>query len=307
MKKTFLTLTICLSIGSFYASAQTPDTVRAKASYSFTHIEDTTHRDKPHQEQMVLLLGRNASAFISMDKVIQDEQRKKMIEEQVKNAVPGKMEIRLSSFPKKVISTDLYMFMAEKKMISKQKLVNDYLIEEPLPVIDWKISTDTSLISGLNCQKATARFKGRDYIAWFCPDLPFQSGPWKLNGLPGLIIEAYDTKKEIVFKFEGFEEVKNKVQEEEKEQVINGVVLKLSGLSSGDLLKAPTISLPKNGIKTTRKEFEKLSEAMKKDPTGFINSSLAGSGMVRESSKVNVINRPDKVEINNPMELPDRK
>ncbi|PTS95810.1 hypothetical protein DBR11_20610 [Pedobacter sp. HMWF019] len=307
MKRTFFILYIALFSCGYSALAQAPDTLRAKASYSFTHIEDTTQRDKPHEEQMVVLLGRNTSAYLSMDKITQDEQRRKTIEEQIKNSVPGKFEIKVTGSQKRVTGVEIYMFANEKKMVSKQTLINNYLIEEPLPVIDWKISSEFSVISGLKCQKATAHFKGRNYIAWFCQDLPFQSGPWKLSGLPGLIVEAYDTKKEVIFKFDGFEEVKNKAEEQEKEQIINGTVLKLSGLSSEDVLKAPTISLPKDGIKTTKKEFEKLNEAMKKDPTGFINSAMAGSGMVKANSKVNVINRPNKIESNNPIELPETK
>jgi GLPGLI family protein len=67
------------------------------------------------------------------------------------------------------------------------------------PLIDWKISSDTATFGGLHCQKATGHFKGRDYTAWFCPDLPVHTGPWKLNGLPGVIVDAHDAKNEVVF------------------------------------------------------------------------------------------------------------
>jgi hypothetical protein len=35
-------------------------------------------------------------------------------------------------------------------------------------------------------------FKGREYIVWYAPSIAYAEGPWKLGGLPGLILEAYD-------------------------------------------------------------------------------------------------------------------
>ena len=41
-------------------------------------------------------------------------------------------------------------------------------------------------------QKATAEFGGRSWIAWFSQELPFQDGPYKFYGLPGLIVHVED-------------------------------------------------------------------------------------------------------------------
>lgn len=79
----------------------------------------------------------------------------------------------------------------------------DYV--EPLPKINWKITSMTKSIEGINVQKATCKFRGRNYVAWFSTEIPIPLGPWKLNGLPGLIIEAYDTNKEILFLFKKLE------------------------------------------------------------------------------------------------------
>jgi hypothetical protein len=43
--------------------------------------------------------------------------------------------------------------------------------------------------------EATLNFAGRAYTAWFTPDLPASFGPYKFHGLPGLILEIYDSKK----------------------------------------------------------------------------------------------------------------
>ncbi len=64
----------------------------------------------------------------------------------------------------------------------------------------WKVSTDTASVLGYNCIKAVATFHGRTYTVWFTPDIPIPEGPWKLFGLPGLILKAED--KDGLFTFE---------------------------------------------------------------------------------------------------------
>ncbi len=295
---------VALIFTALQSFSQAPDTLRAKINYRFSHVVDTTKRDQPNQEQMVLLLSQNSSVYFSMDKVREDEERKRDIAAQIKNVDPAHMSINVKSSNKKLNGTQVYLFNKEGKMITQQRMVNNYLIEEALPVLKWKISKDTLNIAGLNCQKATTRFKGRDYIAWFCQDLPFQSGPWKLNGLPGLIVEAYDTRKEVKFEFDGFDQVNNTAKSDEEAPLNGDPNMSLKGLSTGELLTAKTISLPKNAIRTTQKDFDRLKDAMRKDPQGFINSS--GQVRVTSVSQNTKVALPGEA-IMNPIELPEKK
>jgi GLPGLI family protein len=74
-----------------------------------------------------------------------------------------------------------------------------YLINDTIEFPIWDISSITKKISNHLCYKATTFFKGRNYVAWFTLDYPTQHGPWKLIGLPGLILEASDNKNEVFF------------------------------------------------------------------------------------------------------------
>lgn len=74
-------------------------------------------------------------------------------------------------------------------------------VQEDLPKISWNILEETKTIGNFECQKATATFRGRHFTAWFTMSIPLPYGPWKLQGLPGLILEAYDVRKEIFWYF----------------------------------------------------------------------------------------------------------
>ncbi len=75
-----------------------------------------------------------------------------------------------------------------------------YLLSEDIPRINWKIKQEFKNLNSISCQKAIGYFRGRTYIVWFAKDIPVPYGPWKLQGLPGLIVEASDVKDLILFK-----------------------------------------------------------------------------------------------------------
>jgi GLPGLI family protein len=54
-------------------------------------------------------------------------------------------------------------------------------------------------VCGYKSQKATCNFGGRSWVAWFAPELPYSDGPYKFNGLPGLIVKISDTRNHYVF------------------------------------------------------------------------------------------------------------
>ena len=61
------------------------------------------------------------------------------------------------------------------------------------------ITQEIKTISGFKSQKAEGLSRGRKYTAWFTNEIPIKYGPWKLNGLPGLILNVTDDKNEVAF------------------------------------------------------------------------------------------------------------
>ncbi len=69
--------------------------------------------------------------------------------------------------------------------------------------LNWKILDEKKKIREFSVQKATTNFGGRVWEAWFTTEIPLPYGPYKFHGLPGLILEVYDTKNNFIFSFVG--------------------------------------------------------------------------------------------------------
>jgi GLPGLI family protein len=248
---------------------------------------------------MVLYVGKSAGAYRSYDGIVYKAQFKKAFAEAVAASPDGHPMINRRGVGSNV---EYYQYPNEKKLlITDQLLANTYAIAGQMPVIDWKTSGDTATFGGLHCQKATCHFKGRDYTVWFCPDLPVHTGPWKLNGLPGVIVDARDAKNEVMFQFDGVEKAvptpPNSGQQAEEKDLPPIV----RDLNDDMNLVAP----PPRAIKTTQKDFEKVKEAMRKNPNGVVEAINAGNG-----PKVDHIKGGPPLKgpvTNNPIELPEKK
>jgi GLPGLI family protein len=316
--KTILTSLLAVTI-QLAAMAQTPDKALSRVRYSLVHIRDTTHRDRPHTENMLLVIGKNASIFTSYDRLNRDQENLKRIQQQLaEQAGSTSININHTGSPSKPVTDIDYLYFAkENQLFTREKVFNNYLTEEDAPKIPWKIEKDTASFSGVKCKKATARFKGRNWIAWYAPELPFSSGPWKLSGLPGLIIEAYDEKKEVQFAFAGMENVDPEqakavdLQADQPNTTEGTASVKLMGTNASSAYLGSEIKLPAEVIITTRAELDRLKQARDQDPQGFINAQMAAANAQYGTNKKAVFQPiastgPKKV-VNNPIELPEKR
>ena len=74
-----------------------------------------------------------------------------------------------------------------------------HIYEEDAPELEWEITGEHGTVASFDCQKAECDFRGRRWEAWFTTEIPVGEGPWKLRGLPGLILYARDTTGQYSF------------------------------------------------------------------------------------------------------------
>ena len=83
-------------------------------------------------------------------------------------------------------------YLTKKLLGIEWTMSGRYLVTDTLTSIPWKLSKNTKKIQNIQCFSAQAEYRGRVWTAWYAPSIPISSGPWKLYGLPGLILEAED-------------------------------------------------------------------------------------------------------------------
>ena len=100
----------------------------------------------------------------------------------------------IGGFIEPQIPAKYYLNLKTNQIIFKEGIAFKAIVaQEDQSNINWEISDETKKVGDFLCQKATTSFKGNHYIAWFSTTISLPFGPWKLHGLPGLILECYDT------------------------------------------------------------------------------------------------------------------
>ena len=248
--KSLAFLVLFLICYSFEASAQ--ESVLAQVHYKFSHINDTSNRDQPLRDDVVTYLGKESAYYTTYSPDI----IKKDIAHQMAAAdFTGHMTLNF----KTTTINDFYLLDAKNKRLEKVEAVSSnfdiFTYNVTWEEQNWELVQETKDIGGYTCQKAITNFKGRTYEVWFTMELPFPFGPWKLHGLPGLILEAYDSKGEVRFVYSSFD----KVQENRK------------------------IELPFYVIKATPSAVEKLRHVFNEDQGKYFQS-LQNSGRMTLST-----------------------
>lgn len=86
------------------------------------------------------------------------------------------------------------------KRIVTDQMIQDFYYEEEIEYPQWTIERQDSVLLGYKCTAATCEYRGRRWTAFYTSELPVSEGPWKLKGLPGLVLYAVDSSGVFSFK-----------------------------------------------------------------------------------------------------------
>lgn len=223
MKKlllTFFTLCFCTTLtfaqaisivkGGSSSGSAAPDvkTVLDNLNYRITYdlnFQPSKDTVAISNEKMVLLVGDSTSLFFSRNAFVRDSI---MASFKSDKADISQMMAAIQSAPKSIFSYEIIKRQNSQKVTYQEKVFMDKLAyEEDLPAVKWNITNETATKADYPCQKATTSYGGREYEAWFTFQIPIQDGPYKFSGLPGLIVEMYDSENHYHFTLIGLEKV----------------------------------------------------------------------------------------------------
>ncbi len=175
------------------------DKLKYTITYRTKSVRDTTKTDSEgrydyENDDMQLEVGEKVSYFYSATYRAYEEELRKSVD-------ANNIAIPTSTSARGSISMDFYRNYPTGKSTYLDKVIREkFRITEPLEQPQWDIIADsTKQILNYDCQMARCTFKGRTWTAWFTADIPLDNGPWKLCGLPGLILRAYDSKQQYIF------------------------------------------------------------------------------------------------------------
>lgn len=195
MKKIFSLLSLCLV--AIAASAQQKADILV--SYDCT---SPNKKNQPVTSKMTLLASPTEAKYFNdlslwVDSLKSTPEGKAKYMEIIKKACmtvepDGSTSWDLTKGPVKKSYTYVFTNLANESLThySKYGEDNGYYLE-PLSELKWTIVEDsTAAVLGYECIMAESDYHGRHWKAWFAPEVPMPFGPWKLHGLPGLILKA---------------------------------------------------------------------------------------------------------------------
>ncbi|PKF75696.1 GLPGLI family protein [Chryseobacterium sp. PMSZPI] len=253
--------------------------------YEYKFIPDSNNKGDVKKEMMLLDIDKDGSSYYSHDKFVADSIGKAELEKQLK-AGGGSISVNRREKPGQVSYKVTKQYPDFKTYLFRSVSMDQYKIREDQKP-DWKILPDKQKIGEYNAQKATTNFGGREWTAWFTTEIPFQDGPYKFYGLPGLIVKIEDTTGSHSMTLVGNKTIKTQEGEKEIQLPEN---IKILGLGGKD-------------IEVTKDQFKKVWKAYANDPTKNMREMMMKNGSESGSKVSFKVKTSDGKEISDPNQV----
>lgn len=245
-------------------SSEVLDTTRFVVSYRMLYHQ-RPENEQPMEDLLLLQVGRNVTKCYSY-KTWQTDSL-------VRVTPPEQVLANLGSFHGGVQDVIFRDPKAGRLTHIDQIDMDHLLYTEQLPDCGWELADGERTILGYACRRARCSFRGRNYEAWYAPDIAVSAGPWKFGGLPGLILAIRDDAGVLDLEATGVEE---RVE--------------------------PIRMTKRNYMKASRKKYRELKQKIMTDPIGYLTNN-SNVRMIVKNEDGTPLGPGDLLRGYNPIEL----
>lgn len=240
MNRLFYILLFCTSL---LFAQKTSEHSSYRLTYVLDYKSDSTNSTYIQQEVFYLLVTNTESKFIAKNKIVKDS-----ILAGIEKGDGPFGGFAMQNRPKVKNEYIVYKTNSQKLFIETIGINPfGYVINESP---NWIMTGKKQKVEQFNCTESKINdYLGRNWVALFDPTHSLNVGPYKFNGLPGLVVKVYDEKKDYVFTLQKIEKIDHTPIVVVEKYTLVEDRKKLLQLKS-NLLENPMSSLPP-GVKVT--------------------------------------------------------
>ena len=183
------------------------DSAQYSITYELVFIEDTTSTRQAGHQDFSLLIGKTTSMFIGLNEYKKDSISAIMNGQQFASFQDASNSL-MNSFPSGRFNYIIYKNHPVDQITFTETFLDmgPAIYQEEMNTFKWVIDNSfTDTYNEFSVKKATTFYGGRQWTAYFAPEIPINDGPYKFHGLPGLILKIHDSKMHYKFRAISFE------------------------------------------------------------------------------------------------------
>ncbi|GGP01255.1 hypothetical protein GCM10010992_01070 [Cloacibacterium rupense] len=264
--------------------------------YEYKFVSDSTQKDNTTSEMMFLDITKNGSKYYSREVYVQDSIIKADLEKQLKAGISN---INIKRNDKGKVRYKVTKDYSKNKTYFNTKIGTDsYKVLEDR-TLNWKVLPEKQKIGSWEAQKATTEFAGRKWTAWFAEELPFNDGPYKFKGLPGLIVKISDDTNSHSMELRGTAKFNTIEEENAAQNTTTG-----NGMVTRTIIVGDGFGNAKDEIEINREKYKKMFWEDREDPTKSLKMMQGREGLVmkfkdqngNEMSMADMIKRREEMQ-----------